>query len=98
MNSTWRSRSDFTQERLGRPHHMKFTANPQRVGLADGAHPCADAPNPGRGRGAIATVLFRPPRGVANGTEDPRAKATAPRLEFMPPPAGAAITSRRSSR
>ncbi len=22
---------DFTKERLGRPHHMKFTANPQRV-------------------------------------------------------------------
>src|SRR6266403_2113080 len=36
--------------------------------------------------GAIATVLFAA-AGVANGTEDP-GKATAPRLEFMPPPPG----------
>ena len=28
---------DFTQERLGRPHHMKFTANPQRVASLTGA-------------------------------------------------------------
>jgi selenium-binding protein 1 len=27
---------DFTQERLGRPHHMKFTANPQRVASLTG--------------------------------------------------------------
>jgi len=28
---------DFTQERLGRAHHMKFTANPQRVASLTGA-------------------------------------------------------------
>ena len=28
---------DFTQERLGRPHHMKFTANPQRMASLTGA-------------------------------------------------------------
>jgi len=28
---------DFTQERLGRPHHMKFTANPQRTASLTGA-------------------------------------------------------------
>jgi selenium-binding protein 1 len=28
---------DFTKERLGRPHHMKFTANPQRVATLLGA-------------------------------------------------------------
>jgi selenium-binding protein 1 len=27
---------DFTQERLGRPHHMKFTANPQRMASLTG--------------------------------------------------------------
>jgi len=36
--------------------------------------------------GAMATVLFAA-AGVASGTEDP-GKATAPRMEFMPPPPG----------
>jgi len=36
--------------------------------------------------GAVATVLFAA-AGMASGTEDP-GKATAPRMEFMPPPPG----------
>jgi cytochrome oxidase Cu insertion factor (SCO1/SenC/PrrC family) len=37
--------------------------------------------------GAAATVLCFAAAGVASGTEDP-GKATAPRMEFMPPPPG----------
>jgi hypothetical protein len=32
-NSRPRSRLTFTKEQLGRPHHMKFTANPPRAVL-----------------------------------------------------------------
>jgi protein SCO1 len=37
--------------------------------------------------GAVATVLCLAGAGVASGTEDP-GKATAPRMEFIPPPPG----------
>jgi cytochrome oxidase Cu insertion factor (SCO1/SenC/PrrC family) len=37
--------------------------------------------------GAVATVLCLAGAGVASGTEDP-GKATAPRMEFIPPPSG----------
>jgi protein SCO1 len=37
--------------------------------------------------GAVATMLCLAGAGVASGTEDP-GKATAPRMEFMPPPPG----------
>ena len=33
---------DFTKEQLGRPHHMKFSASPQRVALLAGAPPAVD--------------------------------------------------------
>ena len=33
---------DFSKEQLGRPHHMKFTANPQRLASLTDAAPAAD--------------------------------------------------------
>ena len=35
---------DFSKEQLGRPHHMKFTANPQRLASLTDAAPAADGP------------------------------------------------------
>jgi methanethiol oxidase len=35
---------DFNKEQLGRPHHMKFTANPQRMASLMDAAPAADGP------------------------------------------------------
>jgi methanethiol oxidase len=37
---------DFAKQQLGRPHHMKFTANPQRLASLADAAPAADGPAP----------------------------------------------------
>ncbi len=82
---------DFTKEKLGRPHHMKFTAKPaQQVALCSPvsddaeivlAHRCPapeTAGPDGCDRGVAAAALAVVDPGVAS----------APRLEFTPPRPG----------